>query len=514
MKRSNKIISLTLMLSLLLTLMHSPLSLNAAEYVLFSVNDIVAGSADIPIEGIVFELIPIESVNGDNSLEYGTPITEATTDVNGVASFMDDDLAFNFSGYYALRQKSVPDRYLRNGEITYFYIDQSNVFLLNTMFNSIQNYVRGGYPEYEELNAYNNDLTYQNTLKESETHSVDVLKINQDNQPLAGATFTLLLTTETISSSAVSDENGYASFNVSEGNYTLSEELAPDGYTKSDAIYTISVTPNGVIIDETATTSGGAIVFVNTEIIKEPEPTPTTTPAAVTPSTPSSGTPSTTTKTTILNKKDHYAFMQGYPDGSFRAQGNMTRAEAVVMFSRLLTKQMDIDTSYFTPYADIAVNDWYSNAIGYMYSRGFLSELGKTFFRPNQAITRAEFAILATAFEDLPTGGAVFADVPADHPAAAAIAAATERGWLKGYPNGSFKPDQPMTRAEIVSVTCRVLERSADQTYIAEHLDEIQTFNDLTGDFWAYYDIIEAANGHDYKIVNKEKRWEGLHERD
>ena len=212
----------------------------------------------------------------------------------------------------------------------------------------------------------------------------------------------------------------------------------------------------------------------------------------------------------VLNRTDHLAYMQGYPDGTFGPTRNMTRAEAVVMFSRLLTKQMDISTTYTCTYTDVPTGLWYSNAIGYMQQHGVLSYTATT-FRPNDAITRAEFADLAVSFENLTTGTINnFSDVPPGYWAYDQINYAVERGWLAGYPDGTFRPDNLITRAEVITVTNRVLERYPDYDYIDANYSIIKHYTDLSTAYWAYYNIIEASVGHDYTKVGTTETWLSL----
>lgn len=212
----------------------------------------------------------------------------------------------------------------------------------------------------------------------------------------------------------------------------------------------------------------------------------------------------------VLNRGDHNAYMQGYPDGSFGSLRNMTRAEAVVMFSRLLTEQMDLETAYTSTYTDVLPDKWYANAIGYMQQHDVLSDT-ETVFRPDEPITRAEFADLAVSFENL-TIGAIndFSDVPPEYWAYDSINYAVERGWLKGYPDGTFRPDDYIIRAEVVTVTNRVLERYADLIFIEAHTDIIKSYTDLEKSYWAYGNIMEASMGHFYTKLGLVETWTSL----
>lgn len=212
----------------------------------------------------------------------------------------------------------------------------------------------------------------------------------------------------------------------------------------------------------------------------------------------------------VLNKKDHFAYMQGYPNGTFGQTRNMLRSEAVVMFSRLLTNKMNETTTYTSTYVDIPLGRWYSNQIGYMQQKGVLSTPAP-YFRPDDAITRAEFADLACGFENLTTGAPnMFSDVPNSHPYYDQINYAVDRGWLKGYPDGTFRPDEPIQRAEVIAIVNRVLERYPDQAYIDTHKSMLKQYTDMNLPYWAYYLIMEASNGHDYIKDGMTETWTSL----
>ncbi|MGI5891691.1 MAG: S-layer homology domain-containing protein [Bacillota bacterium] len=212
----------------------------------------------------------------------------------------------------------------------------------------------------------------------------------------------------------------------------------------------------------------------------------------------------------VLNRLDHFAYMQGYPDGTFGPTRNMLRSEAVVMFSRLLTNKMNESMTYTTTYVDVPTGHWFSNQIGYMQQKGVLSTL-PPYFRPNDPITRAEFADLACGFENLTSGAPnSFIDVPSNHPYYDEINYAVARGWLTGYPDGTFRPNDPIQRAEVIAIVNRVLERYPDQAYINTHTSMIKKYTDLIPTYWAYYLIMEASNGHNYNKIGTTETWTSL----
>ena len=211
----------------------------------------------------------------------------------------------------------------------------------------------------------------------------------------------------------------------------------------------------------------------------------------------------------LLNKKDHKAYMFGYPDGNFLPERNMTREEATAMFARLLKDYPRERRSYNIPFNDVAESDWSQQAIGFMLEKGMIKGYEDGSFRPKAAISRAEFAAMAARFDKLVAGtGNPFSDVPAGHWAQGAIDSAAAKGWVTGYPDGSFKPERKITRAEVVNITNKMLDRFADRDFVRSHLAEMIQFKDLTEAEWAYFPIMEATNGHDYtRKAAQEENW-------
>ena len=264
--------------------------------------------------------------------------------------------------------------------------------------------------------------------------------------------------------------------------YELREDPYEDPWTGSwDCYNKFEVTEDGVRFDPD--NAQGGLGFVNTYT-------------------------ENTYKTATLNKTDHFAFLKGYPGGGFAPGKNMSRAEVTTMFARLLTEQMEANKSYPASFSDVTSAHWAANYIGYMEQFGIVRGYSDGTFRPNAPITRAEFAAICCRFEQLTDGTAAFTDVPASHWAAKSIAYAATRGWVTGYADGTFKPGNNITRAEVAAVTCRLLERSADIEYIRAHLKELpRVFADMNEQHWAYWYAMEAANGHDYTKSGNTETW-------
>lgn len=207
---------------------------------------------------------------------------------------------------------------------------------------------------------------------------------------------------------------------------------------------------------------------------------------------------------------DHIAYIKGYPDGGVHPTANITRAEVSAIFYRLLSDDArGVYTTSIHSFSD-AQNSWASTEIATLTNAGILKGYTDGTFRPNAAITRAEFAAIAARFDKLSGGDKTFTDVPTDHWAYAAITSAAEKGWVNGYTDGTFRPNNAITRAEVVKITNAVLERTCDKDYVADNLSKLISYNDLTSAYWAYYDVLEASNAHDYKVVNDVETWVSL----
>ncbi len=232
-----------------------------------------------------------------------------------------------------------------------------------------------------------------------------------------------------------------------------------------------------------------------------------------TPSTPS--TPSRTIipikpADTKLNLVDHLAYMKGYPDLTFGPDRNMTRAEVTMMFARLLKDRPEANKVYTMPYADVTKDDWFAFAVSYMTENKLITGYPDGTFKPNNPISRAEFAAIASRFDQLKTGlNLPFNDVGAGHWAYDVIASAADKGWVNGYPDGSFKPENKITRAEVVSTTNRMLNRYADLAFAKSHKTELAPMRDMDESHWAYGAAVEAMNGHDYhrQADGKNETW-------
>lgn len=200
-----------------------------------------------------------------------------------------------------------------------------------------------------------------------------------------------------------------------------------------------------------------------------------------------------------LNRDDHVAYIMGYPDGTVQPEGQITRAEACTIFFRLLTdSSRDYYFSKTNDYTDVNAGDWFNNAISTLSNAGIVTGYNDGTFRPNQPITRGEMAKIIANFANLKYGGKTFTDL-AGHWSKSYVELAAGNGWIAGYPDGSFRPDQKITRAETVTMINRVLDRVPAKESRLLSRSIMLTFPDNNPGDWYYIAIQEASNSHEYQ---------------
>ena len=214
---------------------------------------------------------------------------------------------------------------------------------------------------------------------------------------------------------------------------------------------------------------------------------------------------------TGLNGDDHYAYIVGYPDKTVRPQNGITRAEVATIFFRLLTDETrNANSTKSNSYSDVAAGAWHNHAVSTLSAMGIVKGDTKGKFNPNASITRAEFAAIAARFDDKAnTTAADFSDI-ASHWAKDEISAASNNGWINGYPDGTFKPDNHITRAEAMTLVNRVLKR-LPETRDDLRDDMLKWSDNSDASQWFYLAVQEATNSHYYKTKeNKFEKWTEL----
>lgn len=300
-----------------------------------------------------------------------------------------------------------------------------------------------------------------------------VWKLDDGGKAADSVTVTLLRDGKEYKTVELSDDNDwkYTWKNLSKGyKYTVEETDVPDGFKVS--------------VDK----KGSTFVITNDDIGKEPIK-PDETPDA-------------------LNGDDHFDYVVGYPDGKVHPEWNITRAEVAAIFFRLLKDEVrDGNLTFNNDFDDVPKGMWYTSSISTMAKLGIVYGRDDGGFDPNTNITRAEFAAIAARFDSQPYSGPdKFSDI-SGHWAARHINRAAEKGWIVGYPDGTFVPDRYITRAEAVTLINRVLNRLPESP-AALHRDMKVWPDNMDKTAWFYLAMQEATNSHEYEKVNDiYERW-------
>lgn len=374
----------------------------------------------------------------------------------------------------------------------------------NKNFSNVKFEVTDGSLTITEAPTYTFDLTDPDTIKvnkkfvskygrSTEMSFTATATIEKKAEPLCEevgkAIGSVTLKTGTTSTTKAFDFGKNSTFQLEQGAYriTVKETKGSDRYyvTYDDTTYTYDFTVNdkGEISIKTPITC----TFTNMYTKRH---------TAATPSKPT------------LNTGDHYAYVMGYPDGTVRPNGSITRAEVSTILFRLLSDKTRDE--YFTTessFTDVKAGAWYNNSIATLEKAGVIVDTAKGgAFRPNEAITRAELAAMLAQFSDAkPVKGVKFSDVSAEHWAYEAIAIAAKMGWIEGYPDGTFRPDATITRAEMMTLVNRALERvPSDEDHLLSKRVML-TFPDCKSGDWFYIAVQEATNSHTYERAATEK---------
>lgn len=209
-----------------------------------------------------------------------------------------------------------------------------------------------------------------------------------------------------------------------------------------------------------------------------------------------------------LNSKDHVSYVSGYPDGTVRPDAPITRAETATMIYRLLTdaRRAEIDTEV-NSFGDVSSSDWFVRSVSTMANGGYIVGYPDGTFGGSKQITRAEFVTMLVRFIGLKDAECSFHDVSQNHWAYRFIAMATDAGWIAGYTDGTFAPDQTITRAEAMTILNSVLNRGVNEK---SELLNFKVWPDNPQTAWYYYEVIEASNGHEYTGARPSEDWTKL----
>ena len=208
-----------------------------------------------------------------------------------------------------------------------------------------------------------------------------------------------------------------------------------------------------------------------------------------------------------LNARDHFSYIKGYGNNIFGPNRTITRAEVAMIFARISVNQ---STGGAPQFKDVKAGDWYKTAVDIMAKQGIVKGYEDGTFRPNQPITRREFAAIAARYAGNLDTWKTFRDVPPTDWAYKLINRVAGAGWINGYEDGTFRPNNNITRAEVVAIVNRMLNRKADAKYVDNNLMRTKgAFVDNMRSAWYYYDIYEAAFGHSYERLDNgvDEKW-------
>lgn len=308
----------------------------------------------------------------------------------------------------------------------------------------------------------------------------------QDSHTLNGAKFGLYLDGKQVAT-ATSNRSGIALFRIDESDYrkiTVGSELyyqeltAPEGYILNS---------DKIDIEKRDLTTSQTTAEKDAETVRNYQKNA---PAD-------------------LNGDDHVAYVHGYTDGTVKPSSNVTRAETAMMLYRLLTesRRNEIQTAS-NSFSDVSADDWYNESVSTMANGKYITGYPDGTFGGNKNITRAEFVAMLVRFIGVQNENCSFTDVSRDYWAYGCIATATKAGWIAGYADGTFKPEQPITRAEAMTIINRVLNRGVNEK---SELMNFRAWPDNDPSAWYYYEVIEASNEHEYTGSRPSENWTSLH---
>ena len=345
--------------------------------------------------------------------------------------------------------------------------------------------------------------------------------VNLISQLAGSESFTLTIT---LAPDMTYVEGSGSGLTYNEATHTLTMQVSAEKLKRDITVSFSATAPDTIKAGETFVTNavlegtitvGGNEVPVTlvanatVEVTPKPEdPIEPTDPPYIPPVDPDEPAgPDDTGVSDLLNTEDHIQYLFGYPDGTFGPENNMTRAEVAQMFYNLL---LDQDVEITKTFDDVPANAWYAKAVNTLASLDIISGVGDNKFEPERSITRAEFTAMAMKFA---VGGEegenIFSDVDENDWFYDAVVNSIQYGWIHGYGDGTFRPNNPITREEVTAIVNNMLSRAADEDFVDEHTDELTPFSDIEK-HWAYYHIVEATNDHDYTKPSSGENWTKL----
>jgi uncharacterized repeat protein (TIGR02543 family) len=451
-------------------------------------------------EKIFFEVRTDGKDGADGAVDLFTPFTIYTaneTDIFAINDIVGFSIRAYTVTYHANGGENPPTDYESpySPDSTVVVLDKANMTRENHVFTGWNTKSDGSGIPYLPQQSFTitQSVNLYAQWEEIATGSLTVSKTVRGSAASATKAFTFTVTLSDTSISGEYDEmtfeNGVATFTLKGGESKTAEGL-PAGirYTvveSDNSGYRVTMTGDtGTIVDGETVTAA----FTNTKNSSGGSPTPTPTPTPV---------------PAPLNGDDHFAYVIGYPDGNVHPEANITRAEVATIFFRLLKDEVrEANWSETNSFSDVTAGMWFNNAVSTMAKMGIVTGYPDGTFKPNENITRAEFAAIAARFdENANSTNADFSDI-SGHWAAVEIAKAAANGWVNGYPDGTFKPDQKITRAEAMALVNRVLNRDPEDP--SDLLDNMIKWPDnMDTNKWYYLDVQEATNSHTYERTTK-----------
>ena len=459
----------------------------------------------------------------ENMIDYANRITVTVLDKDGAPL---KDISVTVSD---AAEKSITDKTDENGKIVVppmseDYTDKDGIAKVGSYIILVENVKAKIENAYITLNADNTiSVLLPENINIEHSNRITVTVLDKDSKAIKGVSVTIK--DKTTEKTAATDANGKVTLPVkstggggsssgggggrggsSGGGYYTSvnvkitdkDRKAVTNFSKStDSKGNLTITlPSGKTLDNgnfytvTVTDNKGNAKAGTSVILKDKNKIKVT---------------GTTDKTGIvtLPGKTHTAYIFGYEDGTFRPDNNMSRAEAAAIFARLISEQKGEKISGKSDFADVKSSEWYSKFIGYIEKYGIIKGYDNNTFKPDENISRAEFVAMTvrfnSLFNDVKKGSYTvkYTDVASNYWAYSDIAYAKHAGWLNGYADGTFKGDNAITRAEVVTVVNKATGRTADEGYINKNLSSLNKFTDLKNNsHWAFYAIAESANTH------------------